>query len=457
MAERLPDQKPAFINSLTGAQISYARLRTDVARLAAGLQRKLHLKQAPFRSGPTSDAIISPIVALHLPNCLPFVVIEHAVWQAGLTVTAANSALKPAELAYILASSRPAAIFTLAGEGGIDVVSEALSLLDDRDLAKSYQGRIFTVDLNADDYGLALPSVALPKLPQGVSDWKSLLDTSIKTGTGAVFPQYSNEGESARRTAIILWSSGTSGKSKGVILSHRALVASVQALFYGNLDFGREEVFIGFAPFFHVFGLCNIELLSIAMGGTTVVMPKFDPVSFLTLAQQYRATHLHLAPPVAVILAKSPLLDGFDLSTVRSGTSGGAPLGVAIIEAVYKRLGFLIKLGYGLSETASVTSTLADTFEQYKPFAGATGVPCPSVEIKVISTDGSGKLLEIEEAGEVLIRSPSLMNGYLNNEAATKEALDAEGWFHTGDVGKLDKAGNLSIVDRLKEVIKVKG
>jgi acyl-CoA synthetase (AMP-forming)/AMP-acid ligase II len=193
------------------------------------------------------------------------------------------------------------------------------------------------------------------------------------------------------------------------------------------------------------------------MGGTTVVMPKFDPVSFLTLAQQYRATHLHLAPPVAVILAKSPLLDGFDLSTVRSGTSGGAPLGVAIIEAVYKRLGFLIKLGYGLSETASVTSTLADTFEQYKPFAGATGVPCPSVEIKVISTDGSGKLLEIEEAGEVLIRSPSLMNGYLNNEAATKEALDAEGWFHTGDVGKLDKAGNLSIVDRLKEVIKVKG
>lgn len=145
------------------------------------------------------------------------------------------------------------------------------------------------------------------------------------------------------------------------------------------------------------------------------------------------------------------MLDGYDLSTVLGGTSGGAPLGVSIIEDVYKRLGFLIKMGYGLSETASTSLVPGNNWEEYSEYLNASGQPLPSVELKIIDVAGSGKTLKIGEAGEILIRSPSLMNGYLENPQATKEALDDDGWFHTGDVGKLDEKGNLYIVDRLKE------
>lgn len=118
------------------------------------------------------------------------------------------------------------------------------------------------------------------------------------------------------------------------------------------------QVFIGFVPFFHVFGLCNVELLTIACGATTVCLPKFDPKTFLSLAQKHRATHLHMAPPIAVILAKSPMLDNYDISAVRGGTSGGAPLGPAIIEAVYQRLGFFIRMGSVLSSVLGDESPL---------------------------------------------------------------------------------------------------
>lgn len=151
------------------------------------------------------------------------------------------------------------------------------------------------------------------------------------------------------------------------------------------------------------------------------------------------------------------MLDGYDLSSVLGGTSGGAPLGTSIIHDVYKRLGFLIKMGYGLSETASTSLIPANTWEDYVPYIGASGQALPSVELKIIDVGGSGKTLKQGEAGEILIRSPSLMNGYLGNPQATKESLDDDNWFHTGDVGTLDKDGNLFIVDRLKEVIKVKG
>lgn len=230
-----------------GAQISYSRLRQDVGRLSSGLTKKLGLRPAPFFPGKRADAIVSPIVCLHLPNCIPFVVIETAVWAAGLTATTANSALKPSELSYIIASSRPAAVFTLAGEEGLDIVLEALALLEDKELAKSYKNKIFTVDLAADDYGLNL---ATSQAVQGVKDWKTVMD--VQAPEEIAFPRFDNKEESERRTAVILWSSGTSGRSKGVMISHLALVTSVKVLFYGNPDFGREEVFIGFAPFFHV-------------------------------------------------------------------------------------------------------------------------------------------------------------------------------------------------------------
>lgn len=236
-----------FFISFPGAQISASRLRKDVARLAAGLRNKLNLQPAPYFKGPRTQAIVSPVVLIHLPNCIPFALIELAIWQAGLTATTANSALKPAELAHIINLSKPAAIFTLAGPDGVDIIRQAFTHVEDKKVAESYKNsnRVFSVDLAADDYGLCMKSQH-----GSAPDWKTLLDgEDDKIG----FPQYkSDSDENDRRAAVILWSSGTSGKSKGVILGHRAILVSVQSLFYGNPLFGPNEVFIGFAPFFHV-------------------------------------------------------------------------------------------------------------------------------------------------------------------------------------------------------------
>jgi 4-coumarate--CoA ligase len=171
------------------------------------------------------------------------------------------------------------------------------------------------------------------------------------------------------------------------------------------------------------------------------------------------------------------LVDDYKLASVKSATVGGAPLGPAVIETVYKRLGFLIKMGYGLSETGSVTSTVLRPWKEASKYLQSTGTALEGTEIKVIATDGSRKgesaaipgqseranscmsfaVLAREEVGELIIMSPSLMNGYLNNPVATAEAFDEDGWFRTGDIGKVDAEGNVYITDRLKEVIKVKG
>lgn len=165
-----------------------------------------------------------------------------------------------------------------------------------------------------------------------------------------------------------------------------------------------------------------------------------------------------MAPPVAVLLAKGGMLDEFDLSSVRGGISGGAPLAPEIIELVHRRLGVLIKLGYGMSEAASVCHHVGDTWEDLKPQLGSTGVPLYGVELKIVSLDSApGHVVKQGQEGEIVIRSPSVMSCYLNNQAATDEALSKDGWLRTGDIGKIDEKGFVWITDRLKEVIKVKG
>lgn len=371
------------------------------------------------------------------------------MYASGLTATLANSALTSGELAWVLKNAQPQAVITTPE--GWTVFEQAMAENENAGIKSTLrQGRAFIVDTLNDDYGTCIPRKS--RLTQGAQDWKVLLTQKPL----AAPVQFSSE-ECKRRAAVILWSSGTSGRSKGVVLSHYALCVNMHSYWHCNPHFGTEHRWLGFAPFYHIFGLGYILMLAPCLGATIVVMPKFEPLKMLQYIQDYKITFLHMAPPVGVLLAKSPMLEGYDLSSLREGVSGGAPFPPEILEMVYKRLGFLIKLGYGMSEAGSVCNQFGYTWDDLKPQLGNTGAPVFGCQLRIISLDDSTKTLQRNAEGEILIKSGQLLNCYLNNKEATDESIDADGWLHTGDIGKIDSLGYLWITDRLKEVIKVKG
>ncbi|GAA5994986.1 uncharacterized protein JCM10292_004470 [Rhodotorula paludigena] len=455
----IPPEKPIFRDGKTSATLSYGRLYQDALTVASSLTDGiLNLKPAPLSASDPKinrGAIISPTVLLHLPNCLPFVTLAYGVLASGLTLTAANPVLTPQELAHILTLSQPAVIVTTAaGVANFQLAYKLLPADLQTKLGYGTKANIFVVNTDADDYGASAAAVAPPLRNLGgwtVNDWKVLLPANPKPFTP---PKYTGS-EDALRAAMIFWSSGTSGKSKGVVLTHRAIGSALIAVWHAS-TLGENERLVGLPPFYHIFGWANVLMVGVAFGATVTTVSKFDPVSYLKIAQETRATHLHFSPPIAVLLAKSPLVDGFDLSSVRGCTSGGAPLATSVIEQVYKRLNILIKIGYGLSETGGATQQQSMTWEDLKKQLGSCGPAYPGTAILVRSVE-TGKPVDVGQEGEICIRSPSNTISYLNNPDATSESFTEDGWFCTGDIGKLDGNGNLYITDRLKELIKVKG
>jgi 4-coumarate--CoA ligase len=325
---------------LQGAQISWDRVRIDSLRIAAGLQALgLHPAAGPSSSPAPNTPIISPVVLLHLPNSLAFSPLLFGVLAAGLTVTMANPGLTSGELAWILQSSEPQVVVTTPQ--GYQVLDQAITESTNPQVKTNLSNshRIYIVDPAHDEYGLSCLHTRGSTLNHQSQDWKALLASKPLDA-----PVKFSAKEYKTRSAVILWSSGTSGKSKGVVLSHQALVSNVQTLWHINQAFDDNQRWLGFAPFYHTFALCNVLLLAVASGATIFVMPKFDPKLMLSHVQRFRVTFLHMAPPVAVLLAKSPMLDAFDMTSIQGAVSGGAPLPSEVVEQVYRRLGILIKL-----------------------------------------------------------------------------------------------------------------
>jgi acyl-CoA synthetase (AMP-forming)/AMP-acid ligase II len=214
-----------------------------------------------------------------------------------------------------------------------------------------------------------------------------------------------------------------------------------------------EDRLIGVLPFFHIYGMVLILNLAVYLGLTLVTMSRFDLEQFLELVQKYKITSLNLVPPLVLALAKHPVVDNYDLSSVRIIGSGAAPLGQELEIACAKRLGCEIYQGYGLTEVAGACHVNKSPVPPEKQ--GSVGVVLPNTFSKIIDSE-TGKELGQNERGEVLVKGPHIMVGYLNNEEATKGCIDEDGWFHTGDVGYADEDEYFYIVDRLKELIKYK-
>jgi acyl-CoA synthetase (AMP-forming)/AMP-acid ligase II len=218
--------------------------------------------------------------------------------------------------------------------------------------------------------------------------------------------------------------------------------------------FGERDVVIAALPFFHIYGMVVIMKLALGNGSTLVTMPRFDFVEFLGLVQKYRVTVLPLVPPIVLGMVKHPAVAQFDLSSVRLVFSGAAPLGEDMARALIQRLGCPVVQGYGMTEASPVTHLSPTVNAPSKP--GSIGQVVPNTEVRIVDI-ASGADLGPGQSGELLIRGPQIMRGYLNRPQDTAECIDPDGWYHTGDVGYVDDEQWFYIVDRTKELIKYKG
>jgi acyl-CoA synthetase (AMP-forming)/AMP-acid ligase II len=218
--------------------------------------------------------------------------------------------------------------------------------------------------------------------------------------------------------------------------------------------FHREDVLLCVLPLFHIYGLVVVLNMGLHMGATIVMMPRFDLEQFLSLIQKYRVTLSHIVPPIVLQLAQNPVIDKYDLSSLKMIFSGAAPLGVDLSRECMKRVGCGIRQGYGMTETSPVTHSSPPHPDDMK--LGAVGPAAPNTECKLIDP-ATGAELGANQEGELWVRGPQVMTGYLNNPEATAGTLDSDGWLHTGDIGYADEDGHFFIVDRMKELIKYKG
>ncbi|MEO6880049.1 MAG: AMP-binding protein [Mycobacteriaceae bacterium] len=403
--------KVALVDGSTGEQTTYGELVAGVEALAGALAA------AGFAKGD--------VAGLLSPNRPAFATVFHGILRSGGTATTVNVLATAHDIADQLTDARASWLFTVSGllpqadeaAAAVGIAAERVVTLD------AVPGRTSLAELLAQDH--PAPDVVV---------------------------------DSATDVAVLPYSSGTTGKSKGVMLSHRNLVANVaQSASLVTLE--DDDKVLAVLPFFHIYGMTVMMNAALWCGATIVTMPRFDLAEFLRVVSQEKVTYVYIAPPIAVALAKHPAVEGVDLSSVKVVFSGAAPLDEALGRAVATRLGCTVRQGYGMSEMSPVSHSIPIDRDDIP--LGTVGLTLPNMECKIVDP-ATGEEVDYptegtSAPGELWCKGPNIMLGYLKNPEATAATLDDEGYLHTGDVATVSGEGYVSIVDRVKELIKYKG
>ena len=382
----------AIIDGVDGTLWTRGRLLDRMRRLAGGLVER------GIGTGST--------VALMAGNSPEFAVVFHAVALTGATLTPINPTYRASEVGHQL------------DDAGVDL------LIVDPQAAGS----------------ASAAAAGRPVAVIGEPSFEELMAEPIEQQTC----------DFRQSVAALPYSSGTTGLPKGVMLTHRNVVANLAQLGAVS-DFRRDDTALLVLPMFHIYGLNAMLNAFLAHSVPFVTLPRFDLEQVLSLIQEHLVTRFFAVPPIMLALARHPVVAEYDLSSLRSIACAAAPLGPELEQEVRDRIGCPVYQAYGMTELSPLSHMVI--LPDVKP--GSSGVTAPNTESLII--DDEGRPLGVDEVGQVLVRGPQVMAGYLNNPEATADTVDADGWLHTGDLARIDADGHLFIVGRVKELIKYNG
>ncbi|XP_072045292.1 uncharacterized protein [Amphiura filiformis] len=402
--------REALVDGPSGRSYSFSELKSLVTKCGSALARR------GFKQGD--------VCSVYSPNNPEYFIIMGGVLSIGGILTTINPLYTVDELVGQLKHSDARYVITVP-----DSAANALKAKDILERENRIQ-EVFVIG-EAD----------------GCTPFSELLEDD-----GSAFPVDVTIDEDS--VAALLYSSGTTGMPKGVMLTHKNIVSNMWQ-FSSPPDLlplkAGEDCVLGMLPFYHVYGIVVVLLNTLRMGVKVVTLPQFEPKIFLETMQNHKVSFGFLVPPLILFLAKNPMVDDYDLSALKDVICGPAPLSGQLAEELQKRLKVpVIRQGYGMTESGAL-----DTMGPYTGHVGSAGQVLPLTQAKIVDIS-SGTCLSTGQRGELYISGPQVMKGYLKNPDATAACIDEDGFMHTGDIGYFSKDGNLYIIDRLKELIKYK-
>jgi acyl-CoA synthetase (AMP-forming)/AMP-acid ligase II len=398
-AGRHPD-RAALVDGPTGRTYTYGQLAGLIPSFAGGLA--------------TRGLGVGDTIALMAPNIPEFAIVFHGAAVAGVAVSTVNPTYTADEVRFQLNDSRATMLITIA---------------------------LFADTAKAAVVGTACTDIfIIGDPPEGMESVTSLFGSPIEQ-----VPV-----DTAEQVVVLPYSSGTTGLPKGVMLTHRNLVANlVQTEDILAIEDG--EIVLAVLPFFHIYGMQVLMNKFLSVGSTIVTLPRFDLEQALGIIQKRRITRFFVVPPIVLALAKHPLVDQYDLTSLKQVFSGAAPLSASLGDEAAARIDCEVVQGFGMTELSPVSHASSPQYAK----AGTVGVTIAGTECRIVHPE-TGEDQGVGGVGEIWVRGPQVMKGYLNNPQATEITIVEDGWLRTGDIGTIDDEGFVTIVDRLKELIKYK-